>query len=118
MREARLSARTKADKSALRELIAYANSLDLSAYSDINGLRRALIDAGNVMNEEEATQDEVNAAVEALQAELNALTPKAESSTNADTTNTAAAAQTGLFAGVLAAAAGALLAVRRRKNQE
>ena len=118
LREARLSARTKADKSALRELIAYANSLDLSAYSDINGLRRALIDAGNVMNEEEATQDEVNAAVEALQAELNALTPKAESSTNADTTNTAAAAQTGLFAGVLAAAAGALLAVRRRKNQE
>ena len=118
LREARLSARTKADKSALRELIAYANSLDLSAYSDINGLRRALIDAGNVMNKEEATQDEVNAAVEALQAELNALTPKAESSTNADTTNTAAAAQTGLFAGVLAAAAGALLAVRRRKNQE
>ena len=118
LREARLSARTKADKSALRELIAYANSLDLSVYSDINGLRRALIDAGNVMNEEEATQDEVNAAVEALQAELNALTPKAESSTNADTTNTAAAAQTGLFAGVLAAAAGALLAVRRRKNQE
>ncbi|MFR2886240.1 MAG: hypothetical protein ACLTCB_08435, partial [Merdibacter sp.] len=118
LREARLSARTKADKSALRELIAYANSLDLSAYSDINGLRRALIDAGNVMNEEEATQDEVNAAVEALQAELNALTPKAESSTNADTTNTAAVAQTGLFAGVLAAAAGALLAVRRRKNQE
>ena len=118
LREARLSARTKADKSALRELIAYANSLDLSVYSDINGLRRALIDAGNVMNEEEATQDEVNAAVEALQAELNALTPKAESSTNADTTNTAAVAQTGLFAGVLAAAAGALLAVRRRKNQE
>ena len=118
LREARLSARTKADKSALRELIAYANSLDLSVYSDINGLRRALIDAGNVMNKEEATQDEVNAAVEALQAELNALTPKAESSTNADTTNTAAAAQTGLFAGVLAAAAGALLAVRRRKNQE
>ena len=118
LREARLSARTKADKSALRELIAYANSLDLSAYSDINGLRRALIDAGNVMNKEEATQDEVNAAVEALQAELNALTPKAESSTNADTTNTAAVAQTGLFAGVLAAAAGALLAVRRRKNQE
>ncbi|MFR9255849.1 MAG: discoidin domain-containing protein [Merdibacter sp.] len=118
LREARLSARTKADKSALRELIAYANSLDLSAYSDINGLRRALVDAGNVMNKEEATQDEVNAAVEALQAELDALTPKAESSTNADTTNTAAVAQTGLFAGVLAAAAGALLAVRRRKNQE
>ena len=45
LREARLSARTKADKSALRELIAYANSLDLSVYSDINGLRRALIDA-------------------------------------------------------------------------
>ncbi|MEI3147999.1 MAG: hypothetical protein V8T10_08780 [Merdibacter sp.] len=33
LREARLTARTKADVSALEEIIAYANSLDLSGYS-------------------------------------------------------------------------------------
>ena len=33
LREARLNARTKADTSALEELIAYVNSLDLSAYT-------------------------------------------------------------------------------------
>ena len=124
LREARLTARTKADKSALREMIAYVNSLDFSAYSDINSLRAAMFNAEQTMADEEATQEEVNAAKEALEAELKALTPKSEASTDAagnttgETTNTAAAAQTGLFAGVLAAAAGALLAVRRRKNQE
>ena len=112
------------DKSALREMIAYVNSFDFSAYSDINSLRVAMFNAEQTMADEEATQEEVNAAKEALEAELKALTPKSEASTDAagnttgETTNTAAAAQTGLFAGVLAAAAGALLAVRRRKNQE
>ena len=124
LREVRLTARTKADKSALREMIAYVNSLDFSAYSDINSLRVAMFNAEQIMADEEATQEEVNAAKEALEAELKALTPKSEASTDAagnttgETTNTAAAAQTGLFAGVLAAAAGALLALRRRKNQE
>ncbi len=33
LREARLNARTKADVSALEKLIAYAKSLDLSAYT-------------------------------------------------------------------------------------
>ncbi|MFR2885168.1 MAG: hypothetical protein ACLTCB_02460, partial [Merdibacter sp.] len=33
LREARLNARTKADTSALEEIIAYANSLDLRSYS-------------------------------------------------------------------------------------
>ena len=56
--------------------------------------------------------------VKTLQASVDNLV-EVKNSTNAeDTTNTAAAAQTGLFAGVLAAAAGALLAIRRRKNQE
>ena len=33
LREARLNARTKADTSALEEIIAYANSLDLAGYA-------------------------------------------------------------------------------------
>ena len=79
LREARLTARTKADKSALREMIAYVNSLDFSAYSDINSLRAAMFNAEQTMADEEATQEEVNAAKEALEAELKALTPKKRS---------------------------------------
>ena len=52
LREARLNARTKADVSALEELIAYVNSLELSAYTSasaqpvIQDLARAKAHAG------------------------------------------------------------------------
>ena len=44
LREARLSARTKADTSALEALIAEVNAMDLSKYTDasVSGLRTAL----------------------------------------------------------------------------
>ena len=122
LREARLTARTKADKSALREMIAYVNSLDFSAYSDINSLRVAMFNAEQIMADEEATQEEVNAAKEALEAELKALTPKSEASTDAagnttgETTNTAAAAQTGLMLVLMLTAAGALWTCRKRAH--
>ena len=120
LREARLNARTKADTSALEELIAYVNSLDLSAYTK-ESAQAVIQDAARaeiMTNDPEITQAEVDDMVKTLQASVDNLV-EVKNSTNAeDTTNTAAAAQTGLFAGVLAAAAGALLAIRRRKNQE
>ena len=120
LREARLNARTKADTSALEELIAYVNSLDLSAYTkeSAQAVIQEAARAEIMTNDPEITQAEVDDMVKTLQASVDNLV-EVKNSTNAeDTTNTAAAAQTGLFAGVLAAAAGALLAIRRRKNQE
>ena len=120
LREARLNARTKADTSALEELIAYINNLDLSAYTkeSAQAVIQEAARAEIMTNDPEITQAEVDDMVKTLQASVDNLV-EVKNSTNAeDTTNTAAAAQTGLFAGVLAAAAGALLAIRRRKNQE
>ena len=73
LREARLNARTKADTSALEEIIAYANSLQLVENST--------------------------------------------GSTTADTANTAVAAPTAAFAGMLAVSAAAILMVNRRRRQ-
>ena len=120
LREARLNARTKADTSALEELIAYVNSLDLSAYTK-ESAQAVIQDAARaeiMTNDPEITQAEVDDMVKTLQASVDNLVEVKNSTNTEDTTNTAAAAQTGLFAGVLAAAAGALLAIRRRKNQE
>ena len=120
LREARLNARTKADTSALEELIAYVNSLNLSAYTK-ESAQAVIQDAARaeiMTNDPEITQAEVDDMVKTLQASVDNLVEVKNSTSAEDTTNTAAAAQTGLFAGVLAAAAGALLAIRRRKNQE
>ena len=120
LREARLNARTKADTSALEELIAYVNSLDLSAYTkeSAQAVIQEAARAEIMTNDPEITQAEVDDMVKTLQASVDNLVEVKNSTSAEDTTNTAAAAQTGLFAGVLAAAAGALLAIRRRKNQE
>ena len=121
LREARLSARTKADVSALEELIAYVNSLELSAYTSasaqpvIQNVARAKAMLANA----EVTQEEVNDMVETLQASVDDLVEvSAESTTAAEgnTTNTAAATQSGMFAGLLAAAGAAVLAVSRKKR--
>ena len=126
LREARLTARTKADVSALEELIAYVNSLELSAYTSVSAqpVIQDLARAKAMLMNAEVTQEEVNDMVETLQASVDSLVEvSAESTTtagneNADTTNTAAAVQTGLFAGVLAIAACALFVIRRRKMSE
>ena len=117
LREARLNARTKADVSALEELIAYVNSLDLSAYTSASAqpVIQDLARANRMLANEEVTQEEVDNMVDALQASVDNLV-EVNNSTNAeDTTNTAAAMQTGLFAGLLAASAGLVLMMRRRR---
>ena len=123
LREARLNARTKADVSALEELIAYVNSLELSAYTSASAqpVIQDLARANRMLANEEVTQEEVDNMVDALQASVDNLVEISAESTNAgtpnaDTTNTAAAAQTGMLAGLLALAGGALVVARRRKQ--
>ena len=76
LREARLNARTKADVSALEELVAYVNSLDLSGYSQLSvqRLQAALSAANTLMDDEEASQEAINLAEYTLQKALDELT--------------------------------------------
>ena len=132
LREARLNARTKADTSALEEIIAYANSLDLSGYSraSVAALNQAIAQNKLMLNDPEVSQDTVDAAVTEIQNAIDALEPAssasvdgagttASSGISSSVTNTAAQAQTGLFVGVLAVAAcGVLLMViKKRRNK-
>ena len=121
LREARLNARTKADVSALEEIIAYANSLNLAGYTaeSRNMLDRTIFEVKKVLADPEATQEKVDQAVQTMQTAIDSLQPVEDSagSTNADTTNTAAAAQTAAFAGMLAVSAAAILMANRRRRQ-
>ena len=119
LREARLNARTKADTSALEELIAYAKSLDLSGYTteSAQAVIQNLARAENLITDPEITQEEVNDMVETLQASVDNLVEVNNSTSAEDTTNTAAAMQTGLFAGLLAVSAGLVLMMRRRRTE-
>ncbi len=62
LREARLNARTKADISALEELVAYVNSLDLRAYTldSVVPVNRMMSKLTQAMNDEEITQEKVD----------------------------------------------------------
>ena len=119
LREARLTARTKADVSALEELVAYAKSLDLSTYT-AESADSVLVLADRAlakMNDPEITQDEVDALAEELQSAIDALEPVSVGSANADTTNTAAADMSAMMFALLAAAgAAAALAYRRKRS--
>ena len=121
LREARLNARTKADTSALEEIIAYANSLDLAGYAaeSRNMLDRTIVAVKRVLADPEATQEEVDQAVQTMQTAINSLqlVENSTGSTTADTANTAVAAQTAAFAGMLAVSAAAILMVNRRRRQ-
>ena len=140
LREARLSARTKADKSALEAAIDAANSFDLSLYTadSAKDVKTALKKAEAMMSKEDATQEEVNATVAALNAAVNKLVKEevnapdvqdpsikdpaqgADQSVNAVPDKTDTAAQSGMsamFAVMLAAGAGAaLLALRKKRS--
>ena len=121
LREARLNARTKADVSALEEIIAYANSLDLSGYSraSVAALNQAIAQNKLLLSDPEVSQDKVDAAVTEIQNAIDALEPVSETagSTTADSTNTAAATQTGMMLALLAAAgAAAAIAYRRKRS--
>ena len=123
LREARLNARTKADVSALEELIAYVNSLELSAYTSASAqpVIQDLARAKAMLANEEVTQEEVNGMIASLRSSVdNLVEVSAESTTTAesDTTNTAAAMQTGMFAGLLAASSGLVFMMRRRRQSK
>ncbi len=121
LREARLNARTKADTSALEEIIAYANSLDLSGYSraSVAALNQAIAQNKLLLSDPEASQDAVDDAVTEIQNVIDALEPVSETagSTTVDSTNTAAASTMGMMAALMAAAgAAAVMAYRRKRS--
>ena len=120
LREARLNARTKADVSALEELIAYANSLDLSGYSraSVAVLNQAIAQNKLLLSDPEVSQDKVDAAVTEIQNAIDALEPVSETagSTTADSTNTAAASTMGMMSALMAAASTAAAMAYRRKR--
>ena len=121
LREARLNAKTKADTSALEEIIAYANSLNLAGYAaeSRNMLDRTIVAVKRVLADPEATQEEVDQAVQTMREAIDSLqlVENSTGSTTADTTNTAAAAQTAAFAGMLAVSAAAILMVNKRRRR-
>ena len=125
LREARLNARTKADVSALEELIAYVNSLDLRAYT-AESADSVLVLADRAlakMNDPQITQEEVDALAEELQSAIDVLQPVSEENvttpdngTASDPTNTAAANMSGMMIALMAAAGAAAIAAYRRKR--
>ncbi len=125
LREARLNARTKADVSALEELIAYVNSLDLRAYT-AESADSVLVLADRAlakMNDPQITQEEVDALAEELQSAIDALQLVSEENvttpdngTTSDPTNTAAANMSGMMIALMAAAGAAAIAAYRRKR--
>ena len=132
LREARLNARTKADVSALEELIAYVNSLDLSAYTSasVAAMNVPYAKALVMIKNEEVTQEQVDELAEEMQAAIDALEPvnanvtspnagnadSSNNSTTAESANTAAVTQTGMMLALLAAAGAATLIIRRKRS--
>ena len=123
LREARLNARTKADVSALEELVAYVNSLELSAYTSVSAqpVIQNVARAKAMLMNAEVTQEEVNDMVKTLQASVDNLVEVSTDSTTAgtdttDTTNTSAAAQSGMMFALLAAAGAATVIIRRKRS--
>ena len=82
-------------------------------------LDRTIVAVKRVLADPEATQEEVDQAVQTMQTAINSLqlVENSAGSTTADTTNTAAAAPTAAFAGMLAVSAAAILMVNRRRHQ-
>ena len=118
LREARLNARTKADVSALEELIAYINSLDLRAYTaeTAEPVRALAKQANEMIANAEITQDEVDALAGELQSAIDELQPVSAGSVTNDTTNTAASSMTSVMFVLMAAAGAAAVAAYRRKR--
>ena len=72
---AMLNLRYKADKSILEEVVAKANQIDANAYTaeSYAVLEAALKDANAVLANENATQEEVDVAVQSVQAAMDSL---------------------------------------------
>ena len=116
--------------SALEELIAYVNGLDLSAYTSasVAAMNIPYAKALVLIKNEEVTQEQVDELAEEMQAAIDALEPvnadmtapdtgnvDSGDSTTAGSVNTAAATQTGILFVLLAAAGAAGSFIYRRK---
>ncbi|MBC5787905.1 glycosyl hydrolase [Clostridium facile] len=129
---AMLNLRYKADKSILEEVVAEAEKVDANAYTaeSYAVLEAAVNDAKAVLENENATQKEVDAAVQSVQAAMDSLvavegteTPSDNNATQTgqeNTTTKANAAKTGDFAPIagvvmLAVAGTAVLLSRKKK---
>lgn len=79
-----LELRLAPDKSLLEELIKEIESIDLSKYTgkSVEVVERALEDANRVLANEEATEKEVNTALENLKNAKNSLVASSDSNTN------------------------------------
>lgn len=86
---ANMAARTKADKTALQEAIAKANAMDLSGYSasTVAALQNAVDNASRIMENEYASQDEVDMAVAAIQTAIDKLAPSTDTPGGDEPTN-------------------------------
>ena len=133
---AMLNLRYKADKSILESVLAEANGKDASAYTaeSYAVLTAAVAEANDVMADENATQEEVDAAVTNVQAAMDQLvavdgsvseeiTPSTDDTatqTGQESTTKANAAKTGdatpLAGAVAAVIAGAVLFTLRKKK--
>ena len=123
LREARLNARTKADVSALEELINYVMALDMSGYTHESAAEviQTVEQARLMVSDPEATQEDVDAKLNELQTAIDGLVQEnsagIEESAAADPTDTASGTMTNtMFALTLAAGAAAVIAYRRKKD--
>ena len=115
-----------ADISALEELVAYVNSLDLRAYTldSVVPVNRMMSKLTQAMNDEEITQEKVDELAAEMQAAIDGLQPNvipetgdtANGSTDTGSANTAAAMQTGMMLTLLAAAGVAVMILRRKRS--
>ena len=130
LREARLNARTLADKEALYEALAAYSGYSENDYTPETwtAFYGAYNNALKLYDDPEATQADVDAAVEALNAKADALVeapasqePKADAEVTQKPaqsagSTTAATAAAGGLAALLVLGAGAALALKRRKD--
>ena len=115
LREARLNARTKADVSALEELIAYAAALDMRGFTAQSAAEviQAIEQGRLIARDPEATQEDVDIQLQALQSAIDGLRTAEKADGSADT---AAAAQSGAMAALLLAAGGGAWLARKKQD--
>lgn len=86
--KANMKARTKADKTSLVEAIKKARSIDLKNYTiaSITPLQNALLNADLIMNNENATQEDIDVAVNGVETAVKGLVKVPNTGGNQDTT--------------------------------
>ena len=89
IREARLNARTRADISALRDLINYVNKLNLNVYelNDVRVLKQLLNEGIELVNNPEVTQSDVDTQVQKIQTMIKKMQSAYDSEENENSSN-------------------------------